>query len=328
MLQRKNVGNLFTYVVLSSIVMIHGASEDSQCESCPGLYCGRIIKTNESNVCSKQCGSCLRGYRTNGIICTKCEKALHLYGWLFLGFIALCVTVSHFYAINKFHSTSKKVWLLYISVLLEFCISFICMILSFEPMYKLKLWNCGVDSLKDWYTIFYNPTPSYNTKLQCTQEAVYPLYTSVFVYLLYSFISMIIFRGIIPTVIIKRSLFGRSSFYAGLYILPIAAAIHTCLAGLLYYIFPFLILFMSAIGVAVYLSVISKNQYFQRLKLPNTILILLCYCIAHGYGIISITELQSTLRDGFLLILIFLPFCFYTITRPFTDPQFICSLRL
>jgi hypothetical protein len=43
----------------------------------------------------------------------------------------------------------------------------------------LKLMACRVQRMSDFYTFFHNPNPNYEEKLNCTQEAVYPLFTMV-----------------------------------------------------------------------------------------------------------------------------------------------------
>lgn len=48
----------------------------------------------------------------------------------------------------------------------------------YEPYWSLKIYSCEVSRLADWYTLFHNPTPNYEKKLYCTQEAVYPLYVN------------------------------------------------------------------------------------------------------------------------------------------------------
>ena len=305
---RRSLFRFYVTCVMLSVVY----SDSRGCERCSGLYCGRRTNSNFSD-CEEPCTSCPRGYRTDSWFCQKCEEELHLYGWLYLGFVALSVIIAHFYAINFFHSYSPKVWLLYLLVLIEFIVSFMCMILSFEPKYKLKLYTCGVYSIKDWYTIFFNPTTDYGTKLQCTQEAVYPLYTAVHVYLLFSLITMVLCRGILLRLFQKK--LGRLAFYAGLYILPIVAVIHTCLAGLLYYVFPYLILLLSAIGIAFYLSLL---EFHQQIRMGTTILVITCFLVTHGYGIVTVTEMKEPLRDGLLMILVFLPVSFFALSRPFT----------
>ena len=301
-------------IMLSASMLTIQASTD--CPRCPGIFCGRPsgIKFN----CSEQCGACSRGYRTNLYHCTKCESLLELYDWLFLGFMMICVMVLNFYAIDWFHATERKIWFYHLSVIVESFFSFIFMILSFEPQGKLTLHTCRVQSIKDWYTVFYNPKPDYVNALRCTQEAVYPLYTSIFVYLIYCLVLMVICRGVLlPNLLKTRTL---KALYAGLYILPVVGLVHTCLAGIIYYTYPHLMIFLSLIGVVIFLSTLNQD-YYNNLKKPRHIGVLACYCVAHGYGIISITEMSVPYRDGPVLVLVFLPVVFYSISRKFTNAE-------
>ena len=308
---------IFFMIIIMSILSTQASVDCSS--QCPGLYCGRTLPTNDNSTSCGLCGACPRGFRSNSFFCNKCDLVLKLYDWLFLGFIMICVMVLNFYAIDMFHSTNRKSWFYHLSVIIESFLSFVFMILSFEPKGKLTLKMCGVKSIKDWYTVFYNPKPNYVTAIRCTQEAVYPLYTAIFLYLLYCLVLMVLFRGIIlPLLTRKRHL---KSFYAGLYILPIVGALHTCLAGVVYYIFPYLMIFLSIIGVAVFLSTLNQVNYYQNLRTPRHIGVLACYCVAHGYGIVSITELAVPGRDGPLLLLVFLPVIFYSVSRKFTNAE-------
>jgi len=301
-----------------SMFTIQALSMNIDCPiKCPGLYCGRApAEHNLSSSCNQPCESCSRGFRTNSFHCLKCDSLLVLYDWLFLGFMMICIMVLNFYAVDMFHSTERKSWLFHLSIILESVISFILMILSFEPRVKFSLHSCGVKSIKDWYTVFYNPKPDYVTVIRCTQEAVYPLYTAIFMYLVYCLVLMIIFRGVIlPKVTRMRP---NKSLYAGLYIIPIVGVVHTCFAGVIYFIYPYLMLFLSVIGVAIFLSTLDQENYFKDLRTPRHVGVLACYCVAHGYGIISITELSVPIRDGPVMLLVFLPVLFYTVSRRFT----------
>lgn len=295
-----------------------------KCIKCTGLYCGRT-DINMTN-CNTKCGACERGYRSDSEFCRKCEDSLELYDWLFLGFMSLTSTVLNFYAISAFHhkctANQRRIWLLYFAAILETFLSFVFLVLFLDPQGEFDIQSCKVKSIKDWYTVFFNPVQDYLTTYRCTVEAVYPLYSAVFMQLLISFFIMIILRGLIIRMTLQNC--GRLSFYAGLYIIPIVAAVHACTAGVLYYIYPYLVLFLSAVGIAVFLSKLSDNNYFKRLCEPKNIAILICYCIAHGYGIISVTMFKEPKRDGPLLLLVFLPFIFYTITRPFTKASLYC----
>lgn len=303
-------------MILSIRIMteVAGDNTDDSCPQCPGLYCGRMV-FNHSVECKEKCGACDRGYRTDSYFCQKCDKYLELYDWLFLGFMALSVTVLNFYAIDMFHSDERKSWLYHLSALLESVVAFICMVLYFEPSGKLQMYSCSVKSLKDWYTVFYNPKYKYIETIRCTQEAVYPLYTSMFLYLVFCLLTLIIFRGIILRYAIRIRNF--SSLYAGFYIIPVVGVIHVCFAGIIYYVYPYLILFLSAIGVAVFLSTLDR-EISTCLKNPRDVGVVICYCIAHGYGIVSITEMSLPARDGPVLLLVFLPVSFYVLAKPFT----------
>ena len=297
--------------MVSLFITIEG---DTKCDICPGLYCGRTMDKNFSN-CSLPCSACARGYRSNHYFCKKCDKSLDFYSWLYLGFMALSVCTLHFFFIDVYHTS--MVWRFHGLALTESIVSFIGMVLIFEPRGTFALNACNVISIKDWYTVFYNPTENFSKKIHCTQEAVYPLYTSVFVYLVFCLLTMIIFRGITMRKFSKNNI---KSLYAGLYILPIVCAVHTCFAGVIFYVYPYLVLGFSSVGTAVFLSVINSG-FYNKLKTLRSIGILFLFGIAHGYGIISITEMKSPLRDGVSLLLVFLPFCFYILTRPFTKPD-------
>ena len=250
------------FLALSITVMSTQGS--SNCQQCHGLFCGRPTNTSD---CAGTCGVCPRGYRTNSYYCTKCEALLKLYDWLFLGFILICVVVSNFYAIDMFHARGRKSWLYPLSVILESFISFMLMVLTFEPRGELVLYSCGVKSIKDWYTFFYNPKPDYVNVVRCTQEAVYPLYTSIFMYLLYNLVLMVLLRGcILPYITKEKSL---KSLYAGLYIIPLVGVLHTCLAGVIYYVYPYLMIVLSVFGVALFLSTLDQN-FTKNLKKTKT----------------------------------------------------------
>jgi len=300
--------------------VVYTCAEQS-CTKCPGIYCGRTDP--EYSNCSAQCSSCVRGYRSDSYFCRKCDDKLGLYDWLYLGFMALTITVLNFFAISAFSQRSviharKRIWLLYISTIFETVLSFIFLILMLDPKGEFDITTCEVSSIKDWYTVFFNPILDYRTQHRCTVEAVYPLYTAIFIHLAISFILMVIVRGIIIRATLQN--FGRLSFYAGLYVTPAVAATHAAFAGVLYYIFPYLVLFLSTVGIAVFLSRLSSG-YFQRLREMKNIAVLVCYFIAHGYGILSVTVMDEPKRDGPLLLLVLLPFLFFTVTRPFTKAE-------
>lgn len=72
-------------------------------------------------------------------------------------------------------SVTKGEAILHMSALFEVSMSAVSTLLMYEPYWSLNIYSCNVFRLADWYTLFHNPTPNYETKLYCAQEAVYPL---------------------------------------------------------------------------------------------------------------------------------------------------------
>lgn len=178
---------------------------------CPGLYCGRILLdpiSNETATSWSDCGACPRGYRVSATNefsqCFPCENYPSTYDWMYLGFMGCLPLILHWFFIDLaakerwyviiechiFHlgifsnhfefgfacvSFTKEELILHISAFFEVAISALVTILMYEPIWSLQIYSCEVTRLADWYTLFHNPTPNYEEKLHCTQEAVYPL---------------------------------------------------------------------------------------------------------------------------------------------------------
>ena len=70
---------------------------------------------------------------------------------------------------------SRKQLILTSCAFMEILLSALLSILLMEPMWQLRLYSCEVKRFIDFYTLFYNPSPNYEERLHCTQEAVYPL---------------------------------------------------------------------------------------------------------------------------------------------------------
>lgn len=127
---------------------------------------------------------CPRAYRptssSNFNICQPCINDLSLYDYMYLGFMLNASLVLHFLfiddsvrIINKKteNSTKLKNLILYLFSFLECLIAFILTVLLFsanDQPFRMK--TCSVESINDWYTIFFNPYIDYYTKLNCSQE--------------------------------------------------------------------------------------------------------------------------------------------------------------
>ena len=143
---------------------------------CPGLYCGRLLISDGNWT---ECGACPRGFRTSiTSVCVPCEDNLVLYDWLYLGFIALFSLVLHWFCIDAVtlrRSIPKEVIALHLSAFIEILTASVMTLLLTDPVGTFTVRSCKVRRLSDWYTLFHNPSPYYETTLYCTQEAVYPL---------------------------------------------------------------------------------------------------------------------------------------------------------
>lgn len=170
---------------------------------CPGLYCGQILlETFNGSMAWSECGACPRGFRVipddSSSECVQCETTPSMYDWQYLGFMIILPLILHWFFIdlaakerrfvisvvvllhtlnfdNFRFSFTKGELILHASAFIEVLTSAVITLLLYEPFWSLKIHSCEVTRLADWYTLFHNPTPNYETKLYCTQEAVYPL---------------------------------------------------------------------------------------------------------------------------------------------------------
>ncbi|ENN77780.1 hypothetical protein YQE_05751, partial [Dendroctonus ponderosae] len=211
--------------------------------SCPGLYCGRILLENGK---LSDCGSCPLGYRRNAttFICEPCLSSPGLYDWLYFGFVVFIMLILHwffidmvsmrrsfnFYAPMCHFSFSKNVLVLHASAFFEVLISCLLAVLSLSPIGEFTIYSCHSKSLSDWYTLLHNPTPDYGDKVYCTQEAVYPLYTIVFLFYVLSLVSMLLVRPWLCRRYLPRQ--GKMAIYAAMYFIPILILIHAVIGGL------------------------------------------------------------------------------------------------
>nr|CAD7201609.1 unnamed protein product [Timema douglasi] len=250
--------------------------------SCPGIYCGRHYLPDGN---WSDCGACPRGYRTNSYsICVKCEDSPEFYDWLYLGFMVLLALVLHWFCIDtaalrrRFVDTSlrlialllmitinfcKEVFALHLSALVETAMAAVLTLLMSEPWGKLEVRSCRTQKLSDWYTLLHNPNPDYADTLHCTQEAVYPLYTMVFIFYALSIVLMLLMRPWLAGHFLP--VYGKMSIYAALYFFPTLALIQAVLGGLIYYSFPYMVIIMSVISNAAHFAFkLDQISAFKR----------------------------------------------------------------
>ncbi|XP_069117426.1 JNK1/MAPK8-associated membrane protein-like [Argopecten irradians] len=288
---------------------------------CPGLYCGR--KDTGKGTYS-ECGACPRGYQPDSnTICQQCEDSPKFYDWLYLGYMALLSLVFHWFFIDFTNKRKRTLIILHVSALLECILAATLTLFLVDPVGSIFIRSCTVRELSDWYTMLYNPSPNYTTTLHCTQEIVYPLYTISMIYYAFCLVLMMLVRPFVSYKFVQSR--GTKSIYAALYFLPILIVLQAVFGGLLYYAFPYIIIVLSVITNAVFLSSISEQKLKPLVKEAflnvRNLTILAGHWFLHAYGIIAMTQLNDPKYYGPLIALVPFPVMFYILTVKFTDPE-------
>ncbi|KAL7643683.1 UNVERIFIED_CONTAM: hypothetical protein RMT77_005666 [Armadillidium vulgare] len=287
---------------------------------CPGKYCGRTLMSNGS---WSPCGACERGLRRNTTsACEICSDDPTFYDWFYLGFMVLLPLIYHLVCIDnsaKRRKFTKEVIILYGIAFVEIVLAAIFSLLIFEPRGSLYIRSCHVRDLADWYPILHNPNPNYEGQLYCTQEAVYPLYSIIFVFYTLCLVIMLLVRSWLSSKLLPGR--GKMSIYSAMYFFPVLILSHAVLGGLVYYSFPYIVIVSSIISNAAYfayqLDQSMKSLFMGTLKNGRSLVILFGHWFLHAYGIVAATEIQYPL----LLLLIPLPSLFYILTSKFSDPS-------
>ncbi|XP_006616575.1 JNK1/MAPK8-associated membrane protein [Apis laboriosa] len=291
---------------------------------CPGLYCGRELLSDGN---WSDCGACPRGFRANASsICVPCDDEPMLYDWLYLGFMALVALVLHWFCIDMVsnqRNIPKKVIALHLSALLEVVSASLITLQLTDPVGSFKVRSCRAMKLSDWYTLLHNPSPNYEETLHCTQEAVYPLYTMVFIFYALGTAIMLIIRPIVSKKFLPRQ--GKFSIYAALYFYPILALLHAVGGGLIYYSFPYITIILSVLSNAAHFS-LKLNQSMKALLLScvsdmKNAIVILGHWLLYGYGLMAAATFRGFGIHPAMLALVPLPALFYILTARFTDPH-------
>ncbi|VEN55271.1 unnamed protein product [Callosobruchus maculatus] len=293
--------------------------------ACPGWYCGKVLMPDGE---LSGCGSCPRGFRRNDttFICEPCTDTPALYDWLYLGFMVLLMLILHWFSIDLVsmrRTFSKDLLILHTTAFVEVLTASVFSLVMLPPFGSFNIHTCRVRSIADWYTLFHNPMPNFEKKLYCTQEAVYPLYTVVFVFYISCLVAMLTIRPWVCRRYFPRQ--SKMSIYAAMYFIPILLLAHAVIGGLIYYSYPYLTIILSVISVAAHFA--SKmDQSASALARgavtdPRNLVILLGHWGLHAYGLIAVTQLKQPLTQAPLLMLVPLPTVFYILTARFTDPN-------
>uniref|UniRef100_T1J971 JNK1/MAPK8-associated membrane protein n=1 Tax=Strigamia maritima TaxID=126957 RepID=T1J971_STRMM len=332
--QYGETGSLVKYVnsdmflsTMGSASSVTGNDEfcPSPLTSCPGYYCGRTFLGNGT---WSSCRACPRGFRVNSSTseCIQCTTSPQFYDWFYLAFMAFLPLVLHWFCIDlaaKRRSFTQAVLVLHVSAFIEVLIAAVLTILFANPFGSMKITSCPVRWLSDWYTLLYNPSPDYTHTLHCTQEAVYPLYTIVFVYYALCLILMMLFRPLLVAKLLPTR--GKVAVYAALYFLPVLCLLQAIFAGLIYFSFPYITIIISVVSSAAHfafrLDQSMKSLLVSTVSDIRNVVILLGHWALHAFGIVAVTQLKDLSFNLSLLVLVPFPGLFYILTAKFTDPH-------
>nr|CAG4648162.1 EOG090X0BGA [Moina brachiata]SVE93202.1 EOG090X0BGA [Moina brachiata] len=296
---------------------------------CPGYYCGRqLIANDENGTVWGPCGACPRSYRVNtSWACSECTDSPSVYDWMYISFMALLGLLSQWYCIELLLSTPQftlKSLTTHMSALLESLMSIFITLLVHEPYGQLSLKSCTVVRLADWYTVFHNPNPNYEEVLQCAQEAVYPLYSLVFVHYGLCVLMLLLVRPWVHKIFHVVDHEASRPIYAALYLFPTLTLIHGLAAGLIYYAFPYIIILLSLMSHAFHFA--SRADQSWRALLQETIsnfhnlTVVVGHWVLHGFGLVALTMWVQPQLLATILILVPLPTLLYVVLSRFTDP--------
>nr|XP_002130041.1 JNK1/MAPK8-associated membrane protein [Ciona intestinalis] len=301
-------------------------------ELCSGRYCGRI--KNESSGWS-DCTACPVGYRSDDLkLCQKCVDSPDLYEWMYLGFMAMLPLTLNWLCILIYNHkwSSPAVIIQMVSSFFESFTAAILSLLIYEPRGSLTLLSCKVVQISDWYTVFFNPTIKYTTTVFCAQEAVYPLYSIVFLCYLFSLAMLVLLRPIAYSLLPKpsRNKLFTKTLYATLYFHPILVAVHAVCAGLLYYSYPYLTMFTTVLATVTYyvkcdamtLKKILDKDLSKHIFAMVWHLLTLC---AAAVSIIISTYTFLTWKNLLFLLCTPFPMIFFLLTERFSDPTNIAQ---
>lgn len=346
--------------------------------ACPGFYCGRVQMADGN---WSTCGACPRGYRAQGLSkCAPCRSEPSFYDAMYLLFMALVSLTLHWRSISEHARRNRATssggsskdtsgtWSLsmcvasqYLSALVEAVLSVIVTLLLLDPVGTLSVRSCPAHSLADWYTLLYNPSPNYDHKLICTQEAVYPLYSGVLLYYAVSLVMLLLVRpwlggslggcfscrcgccsrcGNDRGVVSKCRAVNNSRaatiyhssgpIYSALLFTPALMAAHAVLAGMIHATFAYLTLVVSVASVALLLAHQPDQRPLSLLQIgrhrPRHGLALAAHWTTHAFGVMALNEATT---NWYLLVQVLVamlaPTLFYVMTVKFTSPGLLVA---
>jgi hypothetical protein len=162
--------------------------------------------------------------------CVPCTDSLALQDWLYLLFMLILLLLIEWYIVDycvKRRDLPFEVLVLHTSAAAETGIAAVLvLIIMSDSNAWFSIRSCRVHRISDWYTLFYNPR-----SISCTQEAVYPLFSMVFMFYGMSLILLLVIRPIIVWKCNDKN--ASKTIFLTLYVIPALAFIHSVLCGVI-----------------------------------------------------------------------------------------------
>ncbi|XP_042226388.1 JNK1/MAPK8-associated membrane protein-like [Homarus americanus] len=235
-----------------------------------------------------------------------------------MGLLPLTFHLGCIDAAAKRRTFTREVMALYVSAIVEVGVAAVVTLLVTEPYGSFNIRSCKIRKLADWYPLFHNPDPNYEGVLHSTQEAVYPLYSMVFVFYTLCLMVMLLVWLILPSKLLPGR--GKTAIYSALYFLPALIVTHAVGAGLIYYSFPYMVIILSIISNAAHFA-FQLDQSIPGLLMECVMEVRNLVILLGHWGLLAITQLREGVLHGPLCALVPLPALFYILTSRFTDPS-------
>ncbi|KAE9556744.1 hypothetical protein FO519_000150 [Halicephalobus sp. NKZ332] len=307
-------------------------------------FCGKVLmNTSDPELGFTECLACPWGTRAlDSSICKDCSQPVEGYDLAFLIFHALapflinCLFIKGSSVGSKRQRKFPRIWIVlqFVSAALESSLALILTLLIYKPVGSLTVHTCQKHFLFEWYPMLYNPVINYTQTMKCSSEVVYPLYSLPFANLAFNLGALLVFRTTLYLVSCSKSpkKLPSEPYYAVLWTLPLMTIVHAIFSGVIYYSFPYILLFSSLTLNALHFAYEGRKNIHQLIesmfKDPEHLLILIFHMALFGFSLYSLylsipsyLQLPRTKAYGLIGALLPLPSMFYILTVKLTIPS-------
>jgi len=312
--------------------------------SCPG-FCGKVHRnTSDPGLGLTECLACPWGTRVfdTSPICKECTHPVKGYDLAFLIFHALapflinCLFIKASSVGSKRQKKFPRIWIVlqFVSAALESSLALLFSLLIYKPIGSLEVYTCQKQHLYEWYPMLYNPIINYTLTMKCSSEIVYPLYSLPFANLAFNLANLLVFRTALYSISCSKSpkKLPAEPYYAVLWTLPLIAVFHAIFSGIIYYTFPYILLFASLTFNALHFAYEGRKNIQQLIeaifKDPEHLLTLAFHMALFGFSLYALYlstssyfEFSKAKAYGLIGALLPLPSIFYILTVKLTIPS-------